>query len=310
MLTRPNLAPLAAIACAIPLWQARTDGPPLGAGIQRLLLFVAGTVPAVVAIAMVNTVWYGSPLASGYGSFGELYQRANIGPNLTLYPRWLLESQSPLIFLAAVGVLVVKWRAAAVMLAVFCLGVLACYLAYMPFGVWWYLRFLLPGYPPLLALTAVGLVYAAGRLPRGLRIVAATVVLALTVRSTIAYATARATFQSEGEMKYAITGRYVADHLPARAVLFTMQHSGSVRYYSGRITVRWDLVPSDKVEWTIGEIQRLGYAPYALIEDWEEELWRQQAGPEIAAVLGTPLVTLPLGNVRIYDLRHTARLLH
>jgi hypothetical protein len=35
-------------------------------------------------------------------------------------------------------------------------------------------------------------------------------------------------------------GRVAADHLPANAALFAFQHGGSVRFYSGRITLRFD----------------------------------------------------------------------
>jgi HK97 gp10 family phage protein len=45
-----------------------------------------------------------------------------------------------------------------------------------------------------------------------------------------------------GEAVVAV-GNYITAKLPERAAMVSMQHSGSARYYSGRLTVRYDLVP-------------------------------------------------------------------
>ena len=50
-----------------------------------------------------------------------------------------------------------------------------------------------------------------------------------------------------GERRYADVGTYIHQALPPNAVVFSVQHSGSVRYYSGRMTIRWDLIDRD---WT------------------------------------------------------------
>jgi hypothetical protein len=317
VLTRPNLAPLVAIPGVVVLWRcwrARLSRGSAGpaqpdlhrTGWQDAVLFGAAVVPAAITIALLNDYWYGSPLASGYGDVGSLYSVSNIGPNLERYPRWLVESQTPLILLAALAPFAVwRQRGAAVLLLAWTAAVVASYIAYIPFDAWWFLRFLLPAYPPLLALTAAVLVAIATRMPAGTRVALVAIVLMLVARHGVTYARERATFQTEGEYKYAITGRYVAEHLPPRAMFFAMQHSGSVRYYSGRSTLRWDRVPPDQLDWAIAEIQRHGYLPYALVEDWEEEMWRERlAGRAVPPALDRPpLATLPLGNVRIYDLR-------
>jgi hypothetical protein len=54
-------------------------------------------------------------------------------------------------------------------------------------------------------------------------------------------------------------------------VLLSIQHSGSARYYSGRVTIRWT------------RERFAGRAPVARFDR-------------------PPLVELPLGNVRVYDL--------
>src|SRR6187431_955876 len=54
----------------------------------------------------INAARYGSPLASGYGSTDVLFAWAHVAPNLARYPRWLLETHTPFVLLAAAG----PWR--------------------------------------------------------------------------------------------------------------------------------------------------------------------------------------------------------
>jgi hypothetical protein len=313
ILTRPNLAPLAAIPAAHLLLNAWRSTFALRAsverrrrrdGITRLVLFLAGVIPAGLVTAWVNTYWYGSPLASGYGALDEIFAWTHVATNLERYPRWLLESQTPLVLLAFAAPWIVPRRSDAWRLIGFVGGVLACYLAYVPFDAWWFLRFLLPGFPPLLALTAAAIAGLAVRLPAGLCVAAAAAAVGGAAWHGVTYAEAHATFTSEGERKYAVAGEYVAEHLPQQAVLLAIQHSGSARYYSGRVTIRWDWVPPDKLQWMLGELRRLGHAPYALIEDWEVRAIRERfpGHPALGRFDRPPLVELPLGHVRIYDL--------
>ena len=297
ILIRANLAPVAAVPAAIVMWHSAQRW-------RSALTFALGVVPAAGFIAVLYTYWYGSPLNSGYGSLAALYSATNIAPNLSRYSRWLLESQTPIVLAAVIAPILLRRRTAAAALLVFTGAVLCCYLLYFPFDVWWYLRFLLPAYPALLALTA-GTVIAASRwLPKQMRALITVTLLLVVAHRTIGYAAARATFDTGGEQKYAITGRYVADHLPANAVIFCEQHSGSIRYYSDRTTIRYGGVPPDRFEAVVAALDRLGYRPYLIVEDWEEDVFRKQfAGRGVLDELSRgPEVELPLGNVRIYPL--------
>ena len=71
-----------------------------------MLLFAAGAAPACLAIAAIYDYWYGSPLSSGY-DVGSLFGFENVVVNLRHYPRWLIESQTPIVLLA----LAVPWLA-------------------------------------------------------------------------------------------------------------------------------------------------------------------------------------------------------
>jgi len=153
-------------------------------------------------------------------------------------------------------------------------------------------------------LIAGAVVGVARRLPIPVRTLATVLVVLFVVDRMIAYAAARTTFDTGGDQKYAITGHYVADHLPGNAVIFCVQHSGAIRYYGHRTTIRFDLVPADHLEPAVAELWRLGYHPYLVVEDWEEETFRRQfAGRRVLESLaGGPESTLPLGNVRFYTL--------
>ena len=64
-------------------------------------------------------------------------------------------------------------------------------------------------------------------------------------------------------MRYETVGRYINDQMPPRAVFFTMLHSGSVRYYSGRMTIRYDLIPPERFEATVTHLRQRGYTPFS-----------------------------------------------
>jgi hypothetical protein len=296
ILVRANLAPLVLVPAAMVLLR----GPERR---RALAAFAAGVVPSVVFIAALYTYWYGSPVNSGYGSLEQLYSLGNLWPNLTRYSTWLVSSQTPLVLVAATAPLLVDCRRAAALLA-FAVAVLACYAFYIPFDAWWYLRFLLPAYPALMVLTAAAVGALARRLPAPVRLVTTLTLLIVVCGRTIDYAAARATFDTGGEQKYAITGRYVAEHLPANAVILSEQHSGSIRYYGHRTTVRFGSIPADHLDGALAGLQRLGYQPYLVVEDWEEDAFRRQfAGRRaVDALAAGPEYRLPLGNVRIYPL--------
>jgi hypothetical protein len=307
ILTRTNLAPAVAVPTLLLAAVAIHTRAVSSLATQRLALFVAGVLPAVAIVPTLNSYWYGSPLSSGYGEAGQIFHWANVAQNLVRYPTWLLETQTAVILLAAAAPLIPRLRARrreALMLLAFVLAVGTAYLAYDAFEDWWYLRFLLPAYGAALALTCAALVAGAMRLPAGLRVVPATLVVACVAWHGLAFGQRHAIFDTTGEQRYATTGRYVAEHLPERAVLISMLYSGSARYYSGRVTVRYTEIPPDKLDWVVTEVRRHGYEPYALLEEWEAALFRAQFKGQraLAALDAVPVATLPSGPVLIYQL--------
>jgi hypothetical protein len=317
VLTRPNLAPLATIPFAWLCARAVQDGGQRA--IRRPLLFVAGLLPGCVAVAVINTHLYGSPLSSGYGPLSALYSWGNFTPNVIHYTRWMLATQTPMIvlgFIAPVASYFMRsdemparsWTTLA-MWWCFAVAVLASYLFYEVVRDWSYVRFLLPAYPPLLVMTMATAARMLGPVRRRAGWPAAGVVAVLVVaavaRHGINFAVERNLLDSwKSEQRYRTAGRYVAARLPERAALLSSQHSGSARFYSGRLTVRYDLIPPSALDRVITDLRTLGYTPYAVLDAGEEaDFQRRFAGQSARAALDWWPVAVLHGNlVRIYDL--------
>ena len=226
--------------------------------------------------------------------------------NVQKYPAWLVFSETPLIAVSVAGVIVL-WREAALrghlgtFLAVIALTAL-CYVFYLPFDTWHFLRFLLPAIPFLLVLTALGTVRLLTFLPRGLRLPVGVVVIGIACVWRMDLARAGFSFR-DAEARYAEAGRYVAEKFPENAVFLTMQHSGSLRYYSGRLTLRWDAIDPAWFDRAPEVLRQLGLDPYILVEPEEEAQLRERLGAtsRLARVDWPPIAQLSGQRIKIYD---------
>jgi len=290
---RPNLAPLAAFPFGYLLWTRR-----------GWLTFAIALVPGVCLAASVNAYLYGSPLASGYGNFDALYKWSHAPTNVKRYTSWLLLTETPLVALALVA-LARQPRAIHWWLAAFVAANFTAYVFYAPFDDWWYLRFLLPALPALLMLMAVGLIWLVSRLPPLPRAVAFACGVTLLVGYGVNFVAARGVFAlREGEQRYETVGRYVASSTPPNAVFLSMQHSGSLRYYGGRLTLRYDWVPGDWLDRAIAMLRAQGYRPYIVLEEWEEAAFRQRFSgrSETGRLAWPPVIEFKNGMpVRLYE---------
>ncbi len=262
----------------------------------RVALFSAVVAPGAIAIAALNTAWYGAPWNSGYGAAAEIFSLRNIIPNLARYPVWLWQSQSPLVLLALVPLLprfgADADRPAVRLFVALFVATLVSYLVYFPFEEWWYVRFLLPVIPAVLVLMACGLVALGRRLPRPWDRVAVAAVTIVLIAYTTRFNIGQGMFGplKDGERRYVEVGSYIHQALPPDAVIFSVQQSGSVRYYGGRMTIRWDLIDRDWTARAAAEVERLGFHPYMVIEDWEEPQMRGWFGIAPDAPVPWPLV--------------------
>lgn len=271
----------------------------------RLALFSAPVALSVVAIAALYTGWHGAPWNSGFGSAEEIFSAGNILPNLARYPVWLWQSQSPSVLLATVPLLPPfrrdAYQRAVRLCAALFVATLISYLVYAKFEDWWYLRFLLPAIPAVLVLMSTGLLALARRLPRPWGHVAVTAVAFVLFTYTTRFNQAHGMFGplKDAERRYAEVGTYIHDALPRNAIIFSVQQSGSVRYYSGRMTIRWDAIDRDWTARAPAEVERLGLHPCMVIDDSEIPQMRETFGLAAGSPIPWPLVARLREPVRV-----------
>jgi hypothetical protein len=299
---RPNLAPLAGLVL-VQVFLAAGESR-----WRRAALFVAALAPALVALAWVQHVRYGSAFASGYGTLDQAFAAANIGPNLARYPRWLTASHTPFIWLSALAPFWIRRRAAPRMPAwiavIFSLAVWAAYLPYVYFQPqeWFYSRFLLPALPLMLFFAAAAAGSGLQRFPAPSRApLAALLVLGVSGMS-LQFARSHDVFElRRHESKYPLAGAFVRDELPPSAFVLAAQHSGSIRYYANRPTLRWDLLDAAHLDEALASLRAEGYQPYAVLDPDEDAEFRRkftsagQRGAGELTISGLP------GGARVYS---------
>ena len=286
-----------------------------------MALFAWGVIPGGLIVAGINQYLYGSALRSGYAELHTLYAWSHATANLDRYPRWLLQSETPFMCVAPLAPWFGAWkgdeRAAQVrLLLVFAAGVFASYLFYMPFGrdESGYLRFLLPAYPALIVLSAGVAIDALRRIASGLWHASVSIALcAALVGWHVQTAGAREIFTLQNfERRYVDVGRYVAAAMPREAVFIAGLHTGSIRYYSDRLTLRYDLLQPGWLDEAVRTLGARGYHPYIALEEGEEPDFRQQFGgfSELSRLDWPPTAERrePV-RVRIYDPADRARFL-
>ena len=318
ILMRPNLLPLGIVLGLFILARPQRT---MGERMRVAALFAAASAPGCLAVAMIQQTLYGSPLRSGYGPLDTLFSTANIAPNAARYFQWLWQSHTPVWLLAVAAPFVLPgWLTG--LLLTFAIVNAACYLPYVVFNDWWYLRFMLPAIAVLLVLTAATIDSIAARalwarefrssrthrvraaLGPCRRSVRAALVSVLTVAICFFFireARARSVFDLPRlESRYERAGRYVDERLPDNALVITSWESGSVRFYSNRKTLVWDALDPAWLDRAIAFSRTRGFEPYLLFERWEEPLFRQRfAGSRVAALDWPPAAEIA-GQVRIY----------
>jgi hypothetical protein len=302
LIVRPNLLPVAGVAALV----VCTHRPLSWRVVLRTWVgFAIGVAPFAIAVGGLQNTMYGGPFKSGYGDLDFLFRLDHVWPNLQRYPVWLLRTETPIVLLAllaprlAPGALA---RRQAVWLLGMAAAVLACYIPYEVFDAWWYLRFLLPAYPALLVLTGTALTALFARwVPRWqvLQAVAVAAIAFVLVKGAVA---GHAFGLREFERRFRLAGEYVAQRLPPNAAIITAHESGSVRFYSGRLTLFWRELPPDSLDRAIDFLRTRGYRPYLLLEPWEQPEFVQRFGTHSAlGGLSWPAIVDINHAVRIYD---------
>jgi len=306
IVVRPNLLPLGVVVGLFLLvrpdrtWQQR---------LRVAGMYAACCAPGCAIVAITQQAFYGSPLASGYGSLSVLFDASHIGPNTRRYLWWLWETHTPVVVLAALAPWLLPGALTVLCLALFLVN-LALYVPYVVFDDWSYLRFLLPTLPLVLILVMAVIDAIARRIGvRRVGLVSAAAALILATLS-VREARERNTFRLQRlEARFARAGTFVADRLPENALVITSWESGSVRFYGGRKTLVWDALDPAWLDRALAYVRSRGYEPYLLFERREEPDFRRRFAGSTVALLDWPPMAEVASQVRIYRPDDRARYL-
>ncbi len=277
--------------------------------LKTAVWFAAGAAPFVLAIGVINTRLYGAPWKSGYGSLQEIYGWQQFVSNLSRYPKWFVESQTPFVLFLIVPFVV--WprlprerRAAFAALALGACAIWLSYMFYMAYEEWWYLRFMLPALPIVLVLAAIGCQLTLAPVAARYRWVILGIIVVSIAFLQITYAIDKTVHRlCSNESAHVSVGDYVRRNLPPNAVVLSLQYSGSLRLYGQRLTMRYDTLSRDWWPRAAEVLTSRGLRPYIVLADFEEATFRRKfqlsnaddAPGSVIAEIATP------ARVKIYD---------
>ena len=311
VLIRPNLVPL---ACPLFLWLVFRGAGSTGSFRRGLIhgsVFGSAVLLGIVAVALINRALFGSPFTSGYGRFQDQFAWIHVVPNLRHYFTWLLETQTPAALLGFAALAAPSRRlwpglSDKSLLAMFLAFVLVLwgeYSAYLEFESWGYLRFLLPSWPVLMLGLAAALLAIARIHERAGPPLAFVTVLVLGLWN-LHEAQSRGVFaQRQAARHEAAIGQIVGEHTGPQSVVFASGRSGSVRYYGGRVTARYDFLPPDWLDRSVGWLTERGVQVYVLLDEGELPQFSDRfAGQRTLVALTTPVLVYEPAGIRLFDL--------
>ena len=313
IVTRPNLVPLVAVVLSLLIWRLTAAGRSRGYAIQHGMLFSLPAVSACLVIAAIDDVLWGSPLTSGHGTVSTLFSVSHVWSNVVLYPRVFVQHM-PVVLALPVSWLVGRRagrrrvstdsdRPLRVALGGFAIVAVLVYIAYPAYDSSRSLRFLIPAVPAVIVLASLAAFSLAGRLFET-ELAAALIALAAIGGYGVYTARTLGAFDMEHLRRYAVIGRYIERELPEQAVLLAMLHSGSATYYSGRPTLRYDLLAPSRLDRVVDVLRERGYVPYLLLDSTERADFQTyyRGSSKLAALDWSPLVTMHSPPVEIYSL--------
>ena len=307
-LIRPNLVLSAVVMGSWLIFKIWRDRPHRPLHVRRTLAFIAGFLPGVVTLAGVYWWLFGSPIHSGYGALGQYYYASHVLPNLRSYLSWLAESQTPVAYVgfAALAFAVRRFwpdvpdRSMIVALAALVATIWAQYAAFQLLSVWFYLRYVVASWPAIMlgvAAAVLLIVKWTGRLG----LVAATIGVVALGFWTINFTsrTGALTFR-QGEYKFPAAAQLVRARTAESAVVLAGLHSGSLRYYGGRMTLRADVLDSQWLDRTVVWLAERGIHVYALFEEEEVGRFVEAFPGQHHAQLAGRLMFVYRGASRVY----------
>jgi hypothetical protein len=156
-------------------------------------------------------------------------------------------------------------------------------LPYIQFHEWTFLRFVLPAYPWLFIALAAAAAQVTARTGRA-GAVAVAVLLAAVVAHRLDQSHRRGVFaQYRGDDDYVGAAAMTHDHTPDASLILGLIHTGSTRYYGGRMTARYDQIEPATLDAGVAWWRQHGVHVYALLAAWEVDEFTQRFEGQDAA---------------------------
>ena len=244
-----------------------------GANWRIIVRFCAGAAPVMAAIAGVQWWLYGSPFRTGYGSAAGLFTTGTLAVNAWAYAKWIVIIHSPVFIVGlAAGVWRAPRRLAWAALCGLALGVLPYLFKLAYFDDWDLVRYVLPVLVPCLIVACLGVGDVLQRwLTRNWSVAAIVSCAALAAVGSYTFVANRATFHLVfQESRYSLVAEWVSTHTPPTAVVLAEGHSGSLRFYAARTTLRTDVLPAGSLAATVNSLRRNGHEVFAVVDGEEE----------------------------------------
>jgi 4-amino-4-deoxy-L-arabinose transferase-like glycosyltransferase len=233
----------------------------LGLSIRRWLWLVVGGLPGAILLVAYNRAAYGAIVATGYLELNQHFALAHVLPSLRHYASWLPVVLTPIGVLALGLPALLRNSPRLVTVLMLWIGVFLIFYATYSFtdDTWWYTRFLLPAFPPLLvgslwagraAFERVNAAVGAPALAQATRRVAGAVggvlLAALIVAHNVSWTRHfHVLGVGRGERRYLEVADWTRSHLPAGAGILAMQASGALFHYTDFPVIRWDMIDGD-----------------------------------------------------------------
>lgn len=256
----------------------------------------------IAGLAALNHTLYGTWGDSGYGATSDLFALGRVGVNVWTYGRWLTYAHGYWLWAGLAIAIAIGRRQLAMWQS---LGVAAAaavpYLLYFTWDDWEAGRFVLPTLAVLLVITARGLMAWTGSsrwiLPRNLVAVLLVLVFANASQQFLHRHGVYGYWRSEA--KYPRLGGWVASHTSTAAVVIAGLHSGSLRYYANRETLRWDEMPSNGLVATVEALSRADYDIFVALDvPSEGDRFRERFRSDLDRLTLIPAANL--GETQVY----------
>jgi hypothetical protein len=246
--------------------------------LKESLRYAVTLVAFIVAQMAINLVLYGNVHTSGYGPASYMFELSatRLLANAGNFGKWLTFSHTWLVWaLWPASMIVLRRQKWAWQISVVAAAAAAPYLFYLVFDDWEASRFVLPAILLMLVLaaTAMGELFARANRMAASGFSRTVIPIGVLILALACAAASHRFLQRQDvyrlwdlELKYSLAGAWIDGHLPQRAVVFAGQHSGSIRYYGHRQTIRWDQIPEDKMSATLHNLEAAGYEPYLALD--------------------------------------------